>query len=136
MINWRKLFRRVGIALNLRDPPNVPSYGWSYFDHLVAVYVNLNTPDDRADAVIRKSSESPDDLKWGDSFMLENIIFGLMPPELVQRSAWIVRERFREISSVTIFNKYIESNIPKKIDTPEKFALLKANLIRILDVLH
>jgi hypothetical protein len=37
MIDWRKLARRLGVALNLRDPPNVPPYGWSYFDHLVAL---------------------------------------------------------------------------------------------------
>ena len=136
MINWRKSLRRVGVALNLRDPPNVPSYGWSYFDHLVAVYVTLNTANDRADAVIKKSSSCPDDLKWGDIFLLENIIFDLLPPEVLERSAWIIRERFREISSPTIYSKYVQSSIPKDTDTPEKVALLKADLARILDVLH
>jgi hypothetical protein len=136
MVNSRKLFRRLGVAFNLRDPPNVPPYGWSYFDHLVAVYVTLNTADARADAVIRKSSERPDDLTWGDVFLLESIIFSLQPPEVVDRSAWIARERFREISCASVYQKYINSNIPIDSDTPDKLTLLKADLTRVLDVLH
>ena len=136
MIDWRKLSRRLGVALKLRDPPNVPAYGWSYFDHLVAVYVTLDTADSRADAVIKKSHERPDDLTWGDIFLLENINFSLMPPEVVDRSAWILRERFREIACSSVYDRYVNSNIPKEADTPAKLSLLKADLTRILDVLH
>jgi hypothetical protein len=136
MIDWRKTLRRIGIALNLRDPPNLPAYGWSYFDHLVAVYVTLNTADIRADAVIKKSHERPDDLKWGDIFLLENVIFAIQPPEVLQRNAWIIRERFREIACSTIYDKYVQSGIPKDADTPEKLAVLRADLRRVLDVLH
>src|SRR5581483_5662887 len=49
MIDWRRFARKLGVALNLREPPNVPPYGWSYFDHLVSLYVTLNTSDGRAD---------------------------------------------------------------------------------------
>jgi hypothetical protein len=135
MIDVRKLARRLGVALNLRDPPNVPPYGWSYFDHLVAVYVTLNAADARADAVIKKSRERPDDLTWGDIFLLENTTFTLQPPEVVQRSAWILRERFREIASPSFYDKYVNSNAPKD-DTPANLPLLKADLTRVLDVLH
>jgi hypothetical protein len=136
MLDSRKLFRRLGVALNLRDPPNVPPYGWSYFDHLVAVYVTLNSADARADAVIKKSSERPDDLTWGDIFLLENVTFSLQPPDVVDRSAWILRERFREIAGSSAYDKYVGSNVPRETDTPAKLSLLKADLTRILDVLH
>lgn len=135
MIDVRKLARRLGVALNLRDPPNVPPYGWSYFDHLVAVYVTLNAADARADAVIKKSRERPDDLTWGDIFLLENTTFTLQPPEVVQRSAWILRERFREIASPSFYDKYVNSNVPTD-NTPANPPLLKADLTRVLDVLH
>lgn len=136
MVNWRKFWRRWGVALNLRDPPNVPPYGWSYLDHLAAVYVTLNTADNRADAVIKKSTERPDDLTWGDIFLLEDIVFSLQPPEVVARNAWIIRERFREIACPSVYEKYTASEIPTETDTPAKLSLLKADLTRILDVLH
>jgi hypothetical protein len=136
MVNWRKFWRRLGVALNLRDPPNLPHYGWSYFDHLIAVYVTLNTADPRADAVINKSSNRPDDLTWGDVFLLENIVFSLQPPEVVNRNTWIIRERFREIACPSVYEKYANSNLPTESDTPAKLAILKADLTRILDVLH
>ena len=136
MVDWHRSFRRIGVALNLRDPPNVPPYGWSYLDHLVAVYVTLNADDPRADAVIEKSRLHPDDIKWGDIFLLENIILSLEPPEVLERNAWIVRERFREITSSTIYEKYVQSGIPKNTDTPEKLALLRADMSRVQDVLH
>jgi hypothetical protein len=136
MVDWRKFWRWLGVALRLRDPPNLPTYGWSYFDHLVAVYLTLNTADPRADAVIKKSRERPDDLTWGDIFLLEDTNFFLMPPNLVDRSAWILRERFREIAGSTVYDKYLNSNFPKDTDTPAKASLLKADLTRVLDVLH
>jgi len=136
MIDWRKLSRKLGVALNLRDPPNVPAYGWSYFDHLVAVYVTLNSSDPRADAVIKKSHDRPDDLTWGDIFLLEDTNFSLMPPDVVERSAWILRERFREIASCTVYDKYINSDVPKDATTPAGLSLLKADLTRVLDFLH
>ena len=136
MVNWRKFWRRLGVALNLRDPPNLPPYGWSYFDHLIAVYVTLNTADPRADAVITKSSDRSDDLTWGDVFLLENIVFSLQPPEVINRNTWIIRERFREIACPSVYEKYINSNLPTESDTPEKLSILKADLTRILDVLH
>src|ERR1700693_4126711 len=106
MIDWRRLWRRFGVVLNLRDPPNVPPYGWSYFDHLVALYVTLNTADTRADAVINKSRERPDDLTWGDVFLLESITFSLQPPDVVDRSTWMLRERFREIACSSVYERY------------------------------
>lgn len=136
MVNWRVIWRKLGVALNLRDPPTVQPYGWSYFDHIVAVYVTLNTADKRADAVIKKSRDSPDDLTWGDIFILENIVLSLQPPEVVIRNAWIIRERFREITCSTIYNKYVDSGVPKDADTPAKLSLLRADLSRVLDVLH
>ncbi len=136
MFDWRRLARKLGVALNLRDPPNVPPYGWSYFDHLVSLYVTLNRSDSRADAVINKSSSRPDDLTWGDIFLLENIIFSLQPPEVIDRNAWIIRERFREIACSTVYDKYADSNFPRDTDTPAKLALVRADLTRLLDVLH
>jgi len=136
MVDWRRLARRLGVALNLRDPPNVPPYGWSYFDHLVAVYVTMNSADPRADAVIKKSRERAEDLTWGDIFLLENIVFSLQSPNVVDRNAWIIRERFREISCPSIYEKYMNSHPPTETDTPEKLSLVKADLTRVLDVLH
>lgn len=136
MLGSRKLLRRLGVALNLRDPPNVPPYGWSYFDHLVAVYVTLNKADERADAVIKKSSERPDDLTWGDIFMLESLVFSLEPDEMVERTAWVMRERFREIANPAVYEKYLASAIPVETGTPAKMALLRADLRRVLDILH
>ena len=136
MVDWKRLARRLGVALNLRDPPNVPPYGWSYFDHLVAVYVTLNTADPRADAVIKKSRDRAEDLTWGDIFLLENLVFSLQPADVVDRNAWIIRERFREISCPGVYDKYLSSHPPTDSDTPEKLSLLKADLTRVLDVLH
>ena len=136
MVDWRRIARKLGVVLNLRDPPNVPPFGWSYFDHLVSVYVTLNTPDQRAETVITKASTRPDDITWGDIFLLENVVFSLQPPETVNRNAWIVRERFREIAGPAVYEHYIESNPPKDSDTPAKLALLRADLNRLLDVLH
>jgi hypothetical protein len=136
MISLRRFWRRMGVALNLRDPPNVPPYGWSYFDHLVAVYVTLNSADARADKVIAKSTDRPDDLTWGDIFLLENVLLSLQPPEVLSRTTWIMRERFREIACPTVYDKYTASSPPAEWDSPAKLALLKADLTRILDVLH
>ena len=136
MLGSRKFLRRLGVALNLRDPPNVPTYAWSYFDHLVAVYVMLNKADSRADVVIKKSRERPDDLTWGDIFMLEGVVFSLEPDEMVERTAWVLRERFREIANPAVYEKYIASAVPVEAGTPAKMALLRADLRRVLDILH
>lgn len=136
MIFGRKLWRRLGVVLNLRDPPTVPPYGWSYFDHIVALYVNVNIPDQRADRVIEKSRERPDDLTWGDIFLLESVVFSLLPTDMVERNAWIMRERLRSIASPTIYQKYIDSGVPSGTDTPAKAELLRADLSRVLDILH
>jgi hypothetical protein len=136
MLGSKPFLRRLGVALNLRDPPNVPPHGWSYFDHLVAVYVNLNSADPRADAVIKKSSERPDDLTWGDIFLLENVTFSLQPPDVVERSAWILRERFREVACPSVYARYLASGVPGDASTPGNLSLLKADLTRVLDVLH
>lgn len=136
MISLRRFWRRMGVALNLRDPPDVPPYGWSYFDHLVAVYVTLNSADARADAVIAKSTERPDDLTWGDIFLLENVLLSLQPPEVLSRNTWIMRERFREIACPSVYDKYTASSPPTEWENPAKLALLRADLTRILDVLH
>jgi hypothetical protein len=136
MIDWRRTFRSLGVALNLREPPNLPPYGWSYFDHLVAVYVTLNKGDARADAVLKKSRERPDDLKWGDIYLLEDVIFSLQPAEVLERNAWIIRERFREIACSSMYGRYAQSNPPIETKTPSQIALLRADLCRVLDVLH
>jgi hypothetical protein len=136
MIDKLRLSRKLGIALKLRDPPNLPAYGWSYFDHLVAVYVTLDKGDPRADDVIRKSRERPDDLNWGDIFRLENLVFSLQPPEVVKRSAWIIRERFHELECKSFYEKYVGSDIPAGGDSKEQQALLRADLTKLLDLLH
>lgn len=133
---WRRVTRALGIHLKLRDPPNVPPYGWSYFDHLVAVYLTLNSSDPRASAIIKKANEDPDSLTWGDIFLFENVIFALQPVQIVERNAWILRERLRETASPTFYDKYIESGPPKDTDTPAKLSMLRADLTRVLDVLH
>jgi hypothetical protein len=160
-MNWHKLWRRLGIALSLRDPPIVPPHGWSYFDHIVSLYVTLKKPDndasakaaadaaktpandaankvlyDAANGVIAKSRERPDDLTWGDIFLLENIVFSLAPSDMLARSAWILRERLRSIASPTIYQKYIDSGIPTQMETPEQIATMRADLCRVVDVLH
>lgn len=131
-----RIRRTLGISLRLREPPKVPSYGWSYFDHLVAVYINLNTSDKRADAIIQKASDDADELTWGDIFLLENVILSRQPDAIVRRNAWILRERLRETACSTFYDKYIDSGPPKEADTPQKMALLRADLTRVLDVLH
>ncbi len=136
MVNWRKFWRRWGISLSYREPSSLPSYAWSYLDHLAAVYATLNTPDPRAEALIKKAKDEVDDLTWGDIFLFENIVFSLQPDEVIERNAWIIRERFREISCASVYEKYVESHIPTETDTPAKLSLLKADLTRILDVLH
>jgi hypothetical protein len=69
-------------------------------------------------------------------FLLENIVFSLQPPEVINRNTWILRERFREIACPSVYQKYSDSNPPSESDTPAKLAILKADLTRILDVLH
>lgn len=133
---WRRLARKLGIALNLRDPPSLPSYGWSYFDHLNAIYQTLNVQDNRVAAIISKSANTPDLLNWGDIFSMESVIFSLQPEEVVDRTAWIYRERFREIVGSSVYQKYVESSIPTDSSTAGKLSILKADLTRVLDVLH
>jgi hypothetical protein len=135
-VAWRHLWRRLGVALSLRDPPSVPPYGWSYLDHVVAVYLNLNKPDSRADEIILKSRNTPDDLTWGDIFLLESIVFGLQSQDALCRSSWIIRERFREIAGPTLYSRYESSGIPTDVSTPAKAELFRADLTRLLDVLH
>ena len=133
----KRLVRNLGIHLKLRDPPSVPAHGWAYFDHLVAVYVNLNSADPRADAVIKKAKDDADALTWGDIFLLENTIFSLQPPEIIERTAWILRERLRQTASPAVYDKYLESSPPPKdVSSPGKLALLRADLTRVLDLLH
>lgn len=132
---WRSVARVFGFHPS-RETVKVPTYGWSYYDHLLSLYVTLNASDPRADAVINKASSRPSDFTWGDIFLLENIVFSLTSPEIIDRSAWIIRERFREIAGPAVFEKYLDSNIPHETDTPAKLALLRADLARVLDVLH
>jgi hypothetical protein len=136
LIDSRRFWRKLGVALNFRDPPNVPAYGWSYLDHLVAVYVNLNKADARADAVILKAKNTPDDLTWGDIFLFENLVFSMQPQEVVARSAWTLRARFRDVAGSVVYDRYVASGIPTETDTAPKLALLRADLTRVLDILH
>ena len=130
------VLEKTRVALNFRDPPNVPAYGWSYLDHLVAVYVNLNKADKRADEVILKAKNTPDDLTWGDIFLLENIVFSMQPQEVIARSAWSLRARFRDVAGSVVYDRYVASGIPTETDTAPKLALLRADLTRVLDILH
>jgi hypothetical protein len=136
MMDRPKLIHRWGIMLGLCEPPQVPPYGWSYFDHLVAVYVTLNANDVRAAAVIAKAVDRPYGMTWGDVFLLENVILSLQPDEVVCRDSWIVRERFRQIAGPAMYSRYVDSGIPVKTDTPGNVALLRADLSRVLDCLH
>ncbi len=138
MAGFTRWLHKLGIRLKLRDPPNLPPHGWSYLDHIVAVYVTLNTGDPRADAVIKKAKEDPDALTWGDVFLLESVTFSLQPPEIVERSAWVLRERLRLTASADVYAKYLESSPPSPKDTSPaaKLTLLKADLTRVLDLLH
>ena len=136
MFNWKTFWRGWGETLNLREPPKLPAYAWSYFDHLAALYLTVNTKDPRADQVIAKARENADDLTWGDIFLLENFVFTLQQDDVMQRNAWLIRERFREISCSTIYGKYVASNPPTETDTPAKLGLLRADLTRVLDILH
>lgn len=133
---WKRLLRKLGIALNLRDPPSLPAYGWSYFDHLNALYQTLNVQDTRMTVIIAKAANTPDLLNWGDIFAMESVIFSLQPDDVVNRTAWVYRERLREVTCGSIYQKYIDSGIPNDSSTPAKLSLLKADLTRVLDVLH
>jgi hypothetical protein len=132
MVDLQKVWKSVSV-LKLRRPERLPAYAWSYYDHIAAVYVTLNAKNDHADQIIIKAKEHANDMNWGDIFLLESIVFSLQPPEIVQRNAWIVRERFREISCPTVYAKYAASNPPNESDSPDK---LKADLTRLIDVLH
>ena len=55
---------------------------------------------------------------------------------MVERSAWIVRDRFRESPSSSIADTSIASNVPTDASTPASLSLLKGDLTHILDVLH
>jgi hypothetical protein len=136
MMDRPNFVQRVGIALGLREPPQVPPYGWSYFDHVVAVYLMLNANDARAAAVIEKAADRPYGMSWGDIFLLENVVLSLQSEEVLCRNSWIVRERFRQIAGPSMYGRYVDSGIPIKIDTPANVALLKADLSRVLDFLH
>jgi hypothetical protein len=136
MMDRPKFTQRVAIALGLREPPHVPPYGWSYFDHMAAVYRMLDAKDARAAKVLEKAAERPYGMTWGDIFLLENIIFSLQPEEVLARNSWMVRERFRQIAGPEMYGRYVDTGIPTKIDTPGNVALLKADLSRVLDFLH
>lgn len=86
--------------------------------------------------IISKSVNTPDLLNWGDIFSMESLIFSLQPEDVVDRTAWLYRERFREITCSTVYQKYAESVIPTDASTPAKLSLLRADLTRILDILH
>jgi hypothetical protein len=80
--------------------------------------------------------DNPEKLHWGTIFHLETIVFSLQPDNILQRNVWVLRERFREISGPTVYNAYLASNPPTEIDSPERLVLLRADLTRLLDVLH
>jgi hypothetical protein len=119
-----------------RQPERLQAYAWSYFDHIVAVYGNLGRKCADVDEIIKRAAEHPEGFHWGDIFHLESIVFALIPDESLQRNVWVLRERFREVSGPTVYNAYLASNPPTEIETPEKLSLLRADLTRLLDVLH
>jgi hypothetical protein len=119
-----------------RKPEKLPSYAWSYFDHIAAMYGNIGKSCADADEIIKNAAEHPESLHWGNIFHLESIVLSLQPDNTLQRNVWVLRERFREISGPTVYNAYLASNPPTETDTPEKLSLLKADLTRLLDVLH
>jgi hypothetical protein len=119
-----------------RQPEKLQAYAWSYFDHIVAVYGNLGKKCPDVDEIIKRAAEHPEGFHWGDIFHLESIVFSLVPDESLQRNVWVLRERFREVSGPTVYNAYLASNPPTEIETPEKLSLLRADLTRLLDVLH
>jgi hypothetical protein len=124
-----------GLA-RFRQPERLQAYAWSYFDHIVAVYGNLGRKCADVDEIIKRAAEHPESFHWGDIFHLESIVFSLIPDESLQRNVWVLRERFREVSGPTVYNAYLASNPPTEIETPEKLSLLRADLTRLLDVLH
>jgi hypothetical protein len=132
MFNKRK---EPGLA-RFRQPEKLQAYAWSYFDHIVAVYGNLERKSADVEVIINRAHDHPNDFHWGDIFHLESIVFALIPDESLQRNVWVLRERFREVSGPTVYNAYLASNPPTEIETPEKLSLLRADLTRLLDVLH
>jgi hypothetical protein len=132
---FTNLWKRNGLQ-TFRQPKKVPHYAWSYFDHIVAVYRNIGKSCADADEIIRNATERPESLHWGNIFHLESIVLSLQPDDILQRNIWVLRERFREISGPTVYNAYLASNPPTESETPEKLSLLKADLTRLLDVLH
>jgi hypothetical protein len=103
---------------------------------MAAVYLTLGTDDTEADKIVEKGKDRNGDLKWGDIFRLESIVLRLQPPDVLQRNVWIVRERFREIAGPSIYKAYIASNPPTETNSSANIALLRADLSRLLDVLH
>jgi hypothetical protein len=147
---WKKITNGSDLPTDSHTRTKPPHYARSYFDHIAAVYSGLaysDFPVDKNDArqqvadrqeaeSILEKAKDPNALTWGDVFRLESIVVKLQPPDALQRNVWIVRERFREISSPTVYKAYIASNPPTQIDSTQNVTLLRADLSRLVDVLH
>ena len=143
---WKKITNGSDLPTDSHTRTKLPHYARSYFDHIAAVYSGLaysDFPVDKNDArqqvadrqeaeSILEKAKDPNALTWGDVFRLESIVVKLQPPDALQRNVWIVRERFREISSPTVYKAYIASNPPTQIDSTQNVTLLRAEGLRSL----
>lgn len=113
------------LSLNQRLPHGrrLPAHAVEYFNQLVAYYLSLPLPNpDPSSSVNRNAQavanaiigeqESGRRLNWGDLSALEMALVQLLPEPNLQRLAWNLRARYREIAGADWYTLYEQSHPP------------------------
>jgi hypothetical protein len=108
------------LGISRKGPKKPTEDVQAYFRHLVATYEAL-TPDDSKtdladkvrDRINKVVDDEPEILDWDYLFELEYLILRLMPPELLARKKWVIRERFEEAVGEQNYKEYLETQPPK-----------------------
>ncbi len=117
-----------------------------YFSHLIVefdIVVELDSlPNqgeahklaNRAKSLIKKWDSK--DFDWRDIFELEAIILQLQPLDTLQRRAWNLRQKYKQIVTQEAYDAYLNSKPPGLNGKDGTEAALRADLLRILRDFH
>lgn len=111
-------------------------FGPPYFDHVLAEYELVSSDTGvppRVKEIIEKQ-KTPDQLKWGDLYLLEKYVICKQSTEVLQARLPGLRLSYREIVGPAAYEQYLQSRQAAPLDG--RIEELRADAGRLLDALH
>jgi hypothetical protein len=117
----------------------LPGYGQRYFEHVLAEYLagrtlDTSPPTRILDVVARYQGGQA--VTWADLYVLEKYILRDQPFDILKRRAWGLRANYRELLGQRAYETYLSSQPPDENDPQVQPQALRADLERLLGMLH